>query len=734
MVALALIAGCGAASGGGAASVHGERSGAASKEVTDDAFAGAVHDLLLSEPGSKERAVRLSGVVSRQMLRADAQFKNRQADRGIAAVTGGLYLVRRGELTTEMLGTGGASALREAARELASRGDEGRARAIYELLARVSSPADAKEIQSHLDAIQAWTRDAVGKGGPVASAGGLQRVAMKRALLEPSEAARDEAAKLTVDWIKKSIVLRQNYRSTRTAPPREEAQEAFRALQVGGTTLAAIYVRDGDAAGALKAIDQAQARDLVSDGLFGALEALAVKVDAARYLDVLKELRPAPGRDAQREDEDTGDERELFRGVAFRVAMEAYRLDPSNPEIAGVLAAGLQELGMGEASPAVLLEAVKAHPDARIAGGALAITMQAMMFEVDAGDPAAARRAFKASTPLLEAADAKGVAGKAQPSAAKVHALMGDIELREGRIDEARVQFKAAAASEPSGIVLLSLARIEWHAKEVDPAVAHLKEGLASPDTAKNPALKGEILLLMSDIARERGDVQGARAPLTDALKVLTAARAGADAEERARIERTLSRVLDRFGADKPAKSALERALQATPRDKQQTAQTAGQLVGRALVRSDLAGARDGLSRALAADITGDDLVYFALWVRLVERQLRAPSDGVPSRIFQTIPDDGRWLGRLAAFGAGRIKPEELVASAKSPTQKTEALFYSAMERRVSGDTKGADDGLKQVVAGPGLELMEMGFARDILSGKNAQLSGPLPADVQLPQ
>src|SRR5208282_1802163 len=143
-----------------------------------------------------------------------------------------------------------------------------------------------------------------------------------------------------------------------------------------------------------------------------------------------------------------------------------------------------------------------------------------------------------------------------------------------------------------------------------------------------------------------------------------------------------LSRVLDRFGATARAQQALERAFEATPHDKQQIAATLGQLIARAYVRGDLPGARDGLARALSAELDADDLVYYALWVRLLERQLQKPTDGVAVRVFASIVDDGRWTGRLAAFGSGKIRADALVASAKTPTQKTEALFYAAMDRR----------------------------------------------------
>ena len=54
------------------------------------------------------------------------------------------------------------------------------------------------------------------------------------------------------------------------------------------------------------------------------------------------------------------------------------------------------------------------------------------------------------------------------------------------------------------------------------------------------------------------------------------------------------------------------------------------------------------------------------------------------------------------------------------------------MDHKVSGDAKGADEGLKLVVSSPGLDLVEFSFARDMLDGARAHLGGPVP-EVGLP-
>ncbi len=730
------LAGCGAAAGKIGPPVHDERVAPPASEVSDDAFAAAVHDLLLSPPRSPERAVRLGAVEARQMARAADRFKGHAGERGLAALTGALYLVRVGEPVQGMLGPRGPEALGLAARELALRGDEGRARAIYDLSLPLAPEAERPEIRAHLQALDAWTRAAVPGGGAVATAGALERVTVRRRLLESSDQALADAVRATTDWVEGAVVLRDRFRKTRVQPPREESAEAWRALETGPLVLASLYLRDADVTGAVSALDRAQARELLEaeqPQFAAALIAAAQDRSVPLYIELLTQLRRFTSREQARDDEDFEDDRDLFAAAAFAVAGDCYRLDPTVPPVAMALAVALDELGMAEASPAVLADALRAHPEEPVASQVLGLSLAAMAGEEEGGDADAARRTFGAAQPLLAIASQKGLSGKVHPSAARLRAAMGEIELREGRIDRARTLLEQSAAEEKLASVLLPLARIEWRDGQTQPALDHLREGLSAEDALAAPALRGEILLTISDVTRDKGDFAAARTPLTEALRDLVRSRNVPNADERARIERVLARVLGRFGAVQPAQRALERAYAAAPGNKHQAAQTIELLIGRAFVRGDLAAARDGLARAVSADLDADDLVYFALWVRLLERQLHAVEDGVPDRVFSSIPEDGRWLATLARFGEAKIKGDDLIARAVTPVQKYEALFYAAMDHRASGDEKGEEVLLRQVVAGTGLQLSEVTLARDLLDTRRGQSSGPLPPDVAVP-
>ena len=322
---LSLLAGCGGAVQHPSARVaHEGNAPPASLAVSDDAFPEAVRALLASSPGSSERQARLAGVEARQMQRAVDRFKNKEPLRGLAAVVGGLELIHKGELNPSILGPSAAEALRGAARELSARGDEGRAQAVFEIWSRIASPADKAEIQTHLDALALWMKDAVGRGGPMQSAGALENAAWPG--VSSSRAIRRSRRRPTgrATGFDRAFALRAASDKSHKAPPsREDVGEALRALQTGAIVLAAIYLRDVDAKGALAAIDKAQAQDLAPDGLLEALKVAAARPSADSWLAVLQRdataSRRAGGRERRRRgDCPRRDVRHRDRGVPAR--------------------------------------------------------------------------------------------------------------------------------------------------------------------------------------------------------------------------------------------------------------------------------------------------------------------------------------------------------------------------------------------------------------------------------
>ena len=633
------------------------------------------------------------------MTRVATRFKAKDRDRAVSSLAGRDVprARRRADERDARLARLRSAALRlRRVREAGRRRPRARHRTRCSCASR--RPTEKADIKAHLDAIAAWTRDTAG-GGVMQTAGALEAAAVTRHLLEPSIEARDEAI------AQDARVHREGRGGPHGAPRARHAGHARRGPRGGPRA------RDGRDRARRDPPSQRRPAGRPRRHRQGAGRRAPRARSRARgrhrEARVRQVARPrahapsaaAPG--AQRRRRLRSRRRAAPRRIVRRCAAEAYRLDSTSPEPAAFVAAMLVDLGMGEAAPAILADAVKAQKDPRIVGLALAITMQAM------GRGARGRGARqRASHVPRRRSDPRrrrrAEEGGHSRSPSRVYGMMGEIEIREGRLDEARKLLTASVEREKSGSVLLSLARLDWHDGQVKSAESRLKEALGADDVAKDPALRGEVLLLQSDITREQGDASGARKPLADALRDL----AKAAAPPRATIAHASS------GSSRVCSIASARRLE---RDEGARARARGrasrQASGRGDDRADRRSRlREGRSRRRArrarsrarrrAPARGHRLL------RDLGARPRAAAEGDRREHRRTRPrrcrDDPRWIGRVAAFGAGKLKAPELVAAAQTPTQKTEALFYAAMDRRIAGDAKGADDGLKQVISSPG--------------------------------
>ncbi len=415
---------CGGGPQGPQSHLPGEGRTAASTEVTDDAFANAVRDLLSSAPNSAERNTRLEGVLGRQMDRAHGLFHRKSGERGLMSVKGGLYLVRAGDLKATTLGPHGVEALSSAVRELSQHGDEGRSRALYEVLLRIAPQAQRADVQWHLDALATWKKDGdavnveTGANAGMDAASDAQRIALARALLEPSKEALDDATKATIAWFQAASHPLPSWSHW-------DRVERVRAIQSSASTIIALHLRDADPRGAMDALDD-KLRQSAPRHLFAAVAALADKQDGERWREVLDALLP----NEEGEDDPVID-RDLLAAALMTTATEAYRADPTALKPALTLAELLQSFGMGEASPAVLVDACKAHPDGVSLEQSLGIAERALEGATEVDDPDAARRTYRAAEPILAIAEHTKLQLKTSP--ARVRGTMGEIELREGR-------------------------------------------------------------------------------------------------------------------------------------------------------------------------------------------------------------------------------------------------------------------------------------------------------------
>ena len=152
--------------------------------------------------------------------------------------------------------TGAEPALSSAIAVIAPRGDEARAVALLAMqngLVAPNSPA-RRDNDEHMAALRTWMRDIRRENG-LAAAGDEQRVQATRSLVEPTAESLRAAREATVQWIDRALRMKDDGRGlprAHAARTRSKPSASFS----GAETLAALYLRHGDAAGALTEIER----------------------------------------------------------------------------------------------------------------------------------------------------------------------------------------------------------------------------------------------------------------------------------------------------------------------------------------------------------------------------------------------------------------------------------------------------------------------------------------------
>jgi tetratricopeptide (TPR) repeat protein len=560
-----------------------------------------------------------------------------------------------------------------------------------------------------------------------------------RSLVEPTTESLSTARDATVRWIDQSIRMSEDRKSGSVRPRREDALEAFRAFRSGAESLAALYLRHGDAAGALADLDRTPSvQKIAPRSLLERLERTANGGDARAWHDLLlwlwsPERKDSPNPAGTEGDPEFAIDPNLLKGAIFGTAVEAYRHDTRSPDVCVALATLLVQLGMPEAAPPILADAVLPHPAPDLLSGALGLVLKAIQNEDEADDVATARRVYAAAEPLITVGTKLEYKGRLLPGVGQLRLAMGIIETRAGNLAAARPLLESSVSTDPSVEALVTLAAIERQAGKTEAALAQLSKALSTPEAKQNPLSAGEAHLGVFEIQKDLGAADKAKAALASALGATLDARKRASSPvAKGHSERLLARVLFRFSDAAGAARATERAFVAAGQDKHELAATVLEASQRAFLKKDVAGARAAVGRGLSAELDDDDLVYAALWLLFTERDAKARTDGTATRALASIRDDGRWPSRLAQWGLAKVKDTDLVAAARTTGQKTEAAFYTALAKRIAGENA-ANSALAEVAKSSAIELVEVQLARELLSGPSRFANGPVPAGLTIP-
>src|SRR6187402_1595891 len=731
-----LAFGCGAAltSTGCAAhsppakSAQGTASASPIPAVDDEGFARAAYEVLVRGDASRDRTGKLVGVVRRQLQRAKARFDAGQREAGLKALTGAFYLMRAGEFQDAAL-DGAEGALASGAAEVARLGQEGYAFTLYGMLRdKLPKGPERDEVQAHLEAMARFSQATHG-AGPMQAAGADLRSATQRSLFEARKSTLDAASERALQWLKRAVESNATDAPMNSNADREEAFEAYRAQRGGGYTLIALYLRHGDARGVLEAEDRAGLGRIIAPELRDRLERAAEENDADAWADLCHFFDSA----AHAADAEGLLDHTLMEAATWGAAVQLFRAEPNSMRGSAPLATQLVNYGMAEVAPLVLGPAVSKEASAENLSFALGIVGKALVAEDALDQLPSARRTFQNAEPLLALSENKANLGKVNPSSARLRYVMGALETRHGELSRALPLVQSAARAEPSLESLMTLSAIERQ-RDQGAALFTLGQAVELAKAANDPLAETDALNMKFEVYRDHGDAEHAAkmldAALSRAVDAQRTARSGGPAL--ARSERLLARILEHYDDPLASRRATERAYEASSSDPNQLTATVLDAARRALTHTDLRASRRAAQRAVAANLSSEDLVYVALWLQLVEKKLNVPSDGTVEEAYAGVDENSGWPARLSAWARGKLSDQGLASAARSASQKTEATFYAAMLKLQTGADSSKD--LERVAQSPAIDLVEVTIARDLLAMRNKPAPDyKLPASVKLP-
>lgn len=699
-------------------------------EISDDQLGSAVIKVLQSTDTEGKRASLLSGVVRRQLRRAEGLIKRGERDAGMRAIRGAIWLVRAGDERREMW-EGSAEALAEAAAEAARVGDEGKSRALYSLVIQAGPTAAMRAaVEEHIAAMDRFSQ-ADQSDPALETAGDQQRVAVQRSLYEPSIKLLEQAGDKLSDWMHKSLQSDVLERWGDASFDREEAIEAFRARRFGALTMVGMFLRHGSPMGALERLEQHDLMRLLPAEMRERLEQAGEDDDPVAWQRLYQFFQ----NEAEPSRADSSVGVELAQSAAFGAAVEFYRGHPSQMIAVGPLALVLPEVMMGDAVPPLISLALSNSMGREDANWAMALIMRAMLAHGSVGDVGVARRLFAASQPLVNRAlQLPKHEGPVRPQPSRLYTLMGALEARHAELERASEAIQKAISLDPTPMLHLELARIERQRGRVDDSHRSVLAAIEAARKSSDLLAEVEANILLFELESATNNAGAASQALRESLRLSLSARDKArQAEEQAQAERRFARVLELYGEHEGAKRALARALEASRANHQQSTATVMETGRRALVAADLRALRATLRDAIEIGLSGSDCTYVAVWTRAVERQHRIPSDGSVEDALSRVGDVAPWPGRLKSWALGNIKDAELTASAQTEAEKTEATFYLAAVKRGGPDSQEVLRALERVAESRAVGLVEVAVARDWVRLDRKRVRPRWPEDVKIP-
>lgn len=472
--------------------------------------------------------------------------------------------------------------------------------------------------------------------------------------------------------------------------------------------VAAVYLRVGDLEGAADRVGQLGDRGGIEWRLRRLIEdAEGSGSDAA---DALGEL--AGGFERARPD------------VSLALCRRGHRVHPTDPRFPLCLARLSTELERFGEATAWYAAAVELAPDDREvydeALGRLAQMIEAGLFGAGAPDDRASigriRMIGRHASTILEQRALRFPNEPSPVSSAELHFHLGRAEMHAGNLDEARAHLEASLAERRTREALIELATLRARTGDATGAAELYREAIdrisqQGPDAS---LARAALLEHLGDALRASGDAAAARQSYGQALELMVPLAEEGDESRQALTQVRIGVLRRRIGETERGDEAFRAALEVAPTWREPYAEILAHLV---VTEPDLPLAEEIFRRATTnLNLEHEWRVYFALWVQSIAGRASQPPSAVVTRTLTEQAAEPGWHGKLAAFAAGTISEEQLLAATEDAGQRCEAHFYAGARKLAQGDAEGARAELRAAIDTHMVGYFEYAMAQELLA------------------
>lgn len=587
------------------------------------------------------------------------------------------------------------------------RGDEPRVLASLLLLSRIepSDPAHLEEYQR----VAEWGHTARWGGTPTLNgdffdfAPALISVWEEHARLSPAPAVLDRLADLYVEM--RNVVSGRSLEEG-FAPGERISMPEMRMAQLLAERIpldvAAVYLRVGDLSGAAERVGELGDRGGIEWRLRRLIEQAAGTGDEGA--EALGEL--SGGFERARPD------------VSLALCRLGRRLHPDDARFPLCLARLSAALDDAAEATAWYAEAVSLAPSEREvydeALGRLAQMIEGGLFGAE-GEIGRIRMIGRHAESILEQRAARWPNEPSAVSSAELHYHLGRAEMHAGNAARAAEHLERSLATHRTREAVLELATLRSRTGDPVRAVALYREALdrLSQQGPEASLERGALLEQLGDALRASGDVAGARQAYAQALELIRPLAGEGDEARQALVRVRMGVLQRRVGQSESSGDEFRAALEAAPSWREPYAAILAHLV---VSEPDPQLAEEVFRRALTGlALEHEWRVYFALWVQSIAARASQPISDDVTRTLSEQSDEPGWHGRLAAFAAGTLSYDELLAAADDAGQRCEAHFYAGTRELAQGDTSAAQAQFRAALDTGMVSYFEYAMAQELL-------------------